>query len=78
MDKTPLYHSISRDQSERNVYGANFNNTDDENAPDDRSENKGPEPEAVTVGMIYDKQYALLLVGYEVSGTVAVYQITPI
>lgn len=60
------------------MYGANFNNTDDENAPDDRSEKKGPEPEAVTVGMIDDKQYALLLVGYEVSSTVAVYQITPI
>lgn len=56
------------------LYGANFNNTDDENAPDDRSENKGPEPEAVTVGMIDDKQYAFI--GLERTGGVMVYDVT--
>ena len=56
------------------LYGANFNNTDDENAPDDRSENKGPEPEAVTIGMVDDKQYAFI--GLERTGGVMVYDVT--
>lgn len=56
------------------LYGDNFNNTDDENAPDDRSENKGPEPEAVTVGMVDDKQYAFI--GLERTGGVMVYDVT--
>lgn len=56
------------------LYGANFNNTDDKNAPDDRSENKGPEPEAVTVGMIDNKQYAFI--GLERTGGVMVYDVT--
>ena len=56
------------------LYGANFNNTDDENAPDDRSENKGPEPEAVAVGMIDNKQYAFI--GLERTGGVMVYDVT--
>ncbi|WP_328185186.1 hypothetical protein [Marinobacter sp. OP 3.4] len=29
-----------------------FNSTNDDNAFDDRSDDKGPEPEAVTTGMI--------------------------
>ena len=56
------------------LYGANFNNTDDKNAPDDRSENKGPEPEAVTIGMVDDKQYAFI--GLERTGGVMVYDVT--
>lgn len=56
------------------LYGADFNNTDDENAPDDRSENKGPEPEAVTTGTIDGKTYAF--VGLERTGGVMVYDVT--
>lgn len=56
------------------LYGANFNNTDDKNAPDDRSENKGPEPEAVTIGMVDDKKYAFI--GLERTGGVMVYDVT--
>ncbi|GGA71587.1 alkaline phosphatase [Neiella marina] len=56
------------------VHGAAFNNTDDENANDDRSENKGPEPEALTVGTLNNRTYAF--VGLERTGGVMVYDVT--
>lgn len=56
------------------IYGAEFNNTDDENVNDDRSENKGPEPEAVTVGEIDGQTYAF--VGLERMGGVMIYNVT--
>jgi hypothetical protein len=67
----------SADQLERitaAIYGNSFNSTDDENASDDRSENKGPEPEAITVGTVGDKTYAF--VGLERMGGIMVFDIT--
>jgi hypothetical protein len=67
----------SADQMERitaSIYGDSFNSTDDENAKDDRSENKGPEPEAITVGIVGDKTYAF--VGLERMGGIMIFDIT--
>ena len=53
----------------------NFNSTNDNNqSPDDRSDNKGTEPEAVEVAMIGDKIFAF--VGLERQGGIMVYDIT--
>ncbi|MFC3092679.1 collagen-like protein [Alteromonas sediminis] len=76
-DQNGLVVFDSGDDFERitaSVYGAQFNNTDDENASDDRSENKGPEPEALTVGTIGDRTYAFI--GLERMGGVMVYDVT--
>jgi 2',3'-cyclic-nucleotide 2'-phosphodiesterase (5'-nucleotidase family)/3',5'-cyclic AMP phosphodiesterase CpdA len=51
-----------------------FNTTNDENVFDDRSDNKGPEPEDVRVGKIGNKYYAF--VGLERVGGIMVYDIT--
>ncbi|MEG3765664.1 choice-of-anchor I family protein [Alteromonas sp. 14N.309.X.WAT.G.H12] len=51
-----------------------FNNGDDENEGDSRSENKGPEPEAITVGTLGDRTYAF--VGTERMGGIFVYDVT--
>lgn len=51
-----------------------FNSGHDETAFDDRSDNKGPEPEGVVLGAIGDKTYAF--VGLERIGGVMVYNIT--
>jgi len=57
------------------LYPEEFNGTNDENgAFDDRSDNKGPEPEGIDVGMIGDKMYAFI--GLERIGGVMVYDIT--
>jgi len=57
------------------AYPEDFNATHDENgAFDDRSDNKGPEPEGVTVGMIGETLYAFI--GLERIGGVMVYDIT--
>jgi len=56
------------------VHGAQFNNGDDENAGDSRSENKGPEPEALTVGTIGDRTFAFI--GTERMGGIFVYDVT--
>jgi len=44
------------------------------NEPDNRSDNKGPEPEGVTVGKAYGRTYAFI--GLERMGGVLVYEIT--
>jgi len=56
------------------VHGAQFNNGDDENEGDSRSENKGPEPEALTVGQVGDRTYAFI--GTERMGGIFVYDVT--
>lgn len=76
-DQNGLVVFDSGDDLERitaSIHGAQFNNGDDENAGDSRSENKGPEPEAVTVGMIGERTYAF--VGTERMGGIFVYDIT--
>ncbi|MFO1390735.1 MAG: choice-of-anchor I family protein [Agitococcus sp.] len=54
--------------------GANFNSNHEENGGDSRSDDKGPEPEAVTLGKIAGNTYAF--VGLERVGGVMVYDIT--
>jgi hypothetical protein len=51
-----------------------FNVSNDDNAMEDRTEKKGPEPEGVTVGQIEDKQYAFI--GLERIGGIMVYDVT--
>ena len=55
-------------------FGPFFNTTDDELDFKDRSDNKGPEPEAVVVGQINSEQYAF--VALERIGGVMVYDVT--
>jgi PKD repeat protein len=52
----------------------NFNNDNAESDPDGRSDNKGPEPEGLTLGRIGDRFYAFI--GLERIGGVMVYDIT--
>lgn len=56
------------------MYPANFNASNDDQAFDNRSDNKGPEPEGVTLGQIGDSMYAFI--GLERIGGVMVYNIT--
>jgi DNA-binding beta-propeller fold protein YncE len=56
------------------AFPLNFNSTNDENNFDNRSDNKGPEPEGVAVGTIEGKTYAF--VGLERVGGVVVFDIT--
>ena len=56
------------------IYGEDFNNDNAENTGDDRSDNKGPEPEAVTVGTINGHTYAF--VGLERMGGIMVYDVS--
>jgi hypothetical protein len=56
------------------LYGVNFNNDEDENDPDTRSDAKGPEPEALTVGQVGERTYAFI--GMERMGGIAMYDIT--
>lgn len=51
-----------------------FNTTNDENEFDNRSDDKGPEPEAVTIGRYGDSTYAFI--GLERMGGVLIYNIT--
>jgi hypothetical protein len=67
----------SKDEFERitlAAFPANFNTGHTTNAMDDRSDNKGPEPESVTVGKIKDSTYAF--VALERIGGVMIYNIT--
>ena len=56
------------------VYPANFNANSTGNAPDNRSDNKGPEPEALVTGMIDGRTYAFIAL--ERIGGVMVYDIS--
>lgn len=57
------------------VLPADFNATNDENGSfDDRSDDKGPEPEGITVGQIGDRTYAFI--GLERVGGIMVYDVT--
>ncbi|MCG8669235.1 MAG: choice-of-anchor I family protein, partial [Pseudomonadales bacterium] len=51
-----------------------FNSTDDENDFDDRSDDKGPEPEALAVGAVDGKTYAFI--GLERVGGIMMYDIS--
>jgi len=76
-DQNGLVVYDSGDDFERitaSVHGAQFNNGDDENAGDSRSENKGPEPEALAVGQVGDRTYAFI--GTERMGGIFVYDVT--
>ena len=53
---------------------ANFNSTNDANGSfDTRSDNKGPEPEGITVGKAFGRNYAFI--GMERVGGLAVYDV---
>lgn len=52
----------------------NFNGNNDENSFDNRSDDKGPEPEAVTVGRINGNTFAFI--GLERVGGIMVYNVT--
>jgi hypothetical protein len=56
------------------IHGDAFNNNNEENEGDSRSANKGPEPEALTVGQVGDRTYAFI--GLERMGGIFVYDIT--
>ena len=56
------------------AYPLFFNASSTNNTRDDRSDNKGPEPEGVTVGKAYGRNYAF--VGLERIGGILVYDIT--
>jgi DNA-binding beta-propeller fold protein YncE len=76
-DQNGLVVYDSGDDFERitaSVHGAQFNNNNDANEGDSRSENKGPEPEAITVGQIGDRTYAFI--GLERMGGIFVYDVT--
>lgn len=76
-DQNGLVVYDSGDDFERitaSVHGAQFNNGDGENASDSRSENKGPEPEALTVGQVGDRTYAFI--GTERMGGIFGYDVT--
>ncbi|WP_372909614.1 choice-of-anchor I family protein [Salinigranum sp.] len=55
-------------------FGDDFNNDNTENTGDSRSDNKGPEPEGLTIGQIGGRYYAFI--GLERVGGVMVYDIT--
>lgn len=55
-------------------YGENFNNNNKKNSGDSRSDDKGPEPEALTTGQINGHTYAFI--GLERMGGIMVYEIS--
>ena len=54
--------------------GNNFNSTNDENKGENRSDDKGPEPEGVDTGVVGGKTYAFI--GLERVGGIMVYDVT--
>ncbi len=57
-----------------NGFDTIFNANNDRNTPDNRSDNKGPEPEGVAVGKVGDRTYAF--VGLERIGGVMAYDVS--
>ncbi len=55
-------------------FGEDFNNNNDEHDGESRSDDKGPEPEALTVGTINGHQYAFI--GLERMGGIMVYDVS--
>lgn len=53
---------------------ASFNASNDDNVFDSRSDNKGPEPEGMTIGTIKGRRYAFI--GFERDSGIAAYDIT--
>ncbi len=67
----------SQDEFEQitaSLFPDNFNASDDDGSRKDRSDNKGPEPEAITIGVVDGVTYAFI--GLERIGGIMVYDIT--
>ena len=62
------------EQRTKALTNANFNTSHDNNTPDARSSNKGPEPEGVVIGVFGTKTYAFI--GLERVGGVMVYDVS--
>lgn len=76
-DQNGLNVFDSADQVDRitaSIHGQAFNNDEDENEGDTRSDAKGAEPEALAIGQVGEQTYAFL--GLERMGGVMVYNIT--
>ena len=58
----------------KDIEGLNFNADNEDPDFDDRSNNKGPEPEALTIGSVGDRTYAFI--GMERVGGIFVYDVT--
>lgn len=58
----------------KDIEGLNFNADNEDPDFDDRSNNKGPEPEALTIGTVGDRTYAFI--GMERVGGIFVYDVT--
>ena len=58
----------------KDIPGLNFNADNEDPDFDDRSDNKGPEPEALTIGKVGDRTYAFI--GAERVGGIFVYDVT--
>ena len=76
-DSNGLVVFDSGDQIERitaSIHGSAFNNDEDTNEGDTRSDAKGPEPEALALGKVGERLFAF--VGLERMGGIMVYDIT--
>jgi len=62
------------EQITRDTAGVNFNASNDDNSVDDRSDNKGPEPEGLTIGMVDGMPVAFI--GLERVGGVLAYDLS--
>jgi 2',3'-cyclic-nucleotide 2'-phosphodiesterase (5'-nucleotidase family) len=74
-DGTPVWDSGDQfEQITARVFPGNFNASNSNNSFDDRSDNKGPEPEGVAVGRIDGRTYAFI--GLERIGGVMIYDVS--